>query len=188
MSFEKEKWLPVVGYESLYEVSNFGNVRRLPTIQINSRGIKRKLKGHIVPIYKKARYLYCDLTNNGITKHYRVHILVAKSFIPNPNDLPEVNHKDENKLNNNVDNLEWCDRIYNANYGNATKKIAKALGKPVLQYDLFGNLKNEYPSISECCRINGYNMSFISNCCNGKYKRAYGFIWKFKKLENENEL
>lgn len=180
MTLEDERWLPIVGYEGLYEISNHGNVKRLPIIQTNSRGIKRKLKGHLVPIYKKARYLYCDLTSNKITKHYRVHRLVAEAFIPNPEKLPEVNHKDENKENNHVNNLEWCDRLYNARYGCGKEKVAKALGKPIEQYDLNGNFIKEFPSISECTRQTGYNIGFISDCCNGKYKRAYGFIWKFK--------
>lgn len=180
MSFKNEKWLPVVGYEGLYEVSNYGNVKRLPIIQTTAKGVKRRLKGHLVPIYKKARYLYCDLTSNRTTKHHRVHRLVAEAFIPNPKKLPEVNHKDENKENNHVNNLEWCDRLYNARYGHGREKVAKALGKPVEQYDLSGNFIKEFPSISQCARQTGYNISFLSNCCNGKYKQAYGFVWKFK--------
>lgn len=180
----QEIWKDVVGYEGLYQVSNFGQVKRLNTHQTTATGVSRKLKGHIVKNYIKAQYLYCDLTSNKNTKHHRIHRLVAEAFLENPNNLPQVNHKDENKLNNNVNNLEWCDSKYNTRYGARSQKIAKALGKKVEQYDETGRLLNEYNSISDCSRKTGYSISLISRCCN-KYNmnKAYGYVWKFKKSE-----
>lgn len=108
----------VKGYEGLYEVSNYGNVRSLYTNKI------------LKPATKKRGYQYVNLYKNKKGKMYQVHRLVAESFIPNTNNLPIINHKDENSQNNNVDNLEWCTYKYNSNYGSSREKIRKSrLGK-----------------------------------------------------------
>ena len=109
-----------------------------------------------------------------------VHRLIAECFLPNPNNLPEINHINEIKTDNRVENLELCDRKYNNNYGTHNKKIAKALSKPVLQYTLDGQFVTEYPSLREVERQLGYNSGCISECCNRKSKSAYGYFWKFK--------
>ena len=114
-----------------------------------------------------------------------IHRLVAEAFIPNPSNLPVVNHKDENPKNNAVDNLEWCTTKYNLNYGTCnTRKSAKLLNGPlakaVLQYDKSGNLVREWPSVSEVERQTGFAQPHISNCCREKYKSAYGYVWCFK--------
>lgn len=120
-----EIWKPVVGWEGLYEVSNLGNVKVLDRF-VNS-GIKNnssvKRRGQILKQYDKRGYMQVTLTLNGKRKYCNVHRLVAEAFIPNPDDLPQINHKDENKLNNNVNNLEWCTAKYNCNYGNRNSKI-----------------------------------------------------------------
>ena len=108
-----EQWKTVRGYEGLYCVSNTGRVVALPK---NSRG-ERELKPCNIRGYRNVK-----LVKNGIYKNHYVHRLVAEAFIENPNQLPEVNHKDENKTNNCVENLEWCDRKYNCNYGNGQQK------------------------------------------------------------------
>lgn len=97
----------------------------------------------------------------------------------NPDNLREVNHKDEDKLNNRVDNLQWCSRSYNINYGVRNERVSKKLSKPVLQYDLDGNLIKEWPSAAEAGR-NGFNHNHISECCRGKLKSHKGYIWKYK--------
>lgn len=108
-----EEWKEVPGYEGLYEVSNTGNVRSL---------IKNKIiKGFI----NRCGYRLVGLTKNGIFKRFQVHRLVAQAFIPNPDNLPQINHKDENPSNNMVDNLEWCDATYNINYGARTDRVKK---------------------------------------------------------------
>lgn len=94
-----------------------------------------------------------------------------------------MNHKDENKLNNCVSNLEWCTNLYNHNYGTINERISQSQSKPVLQYDLNGNLIKEWKSINECGR-NGFNQGDICKCCNGKRKTAKGFIWVYKNEED----
>lgn len=113
--------------------------------------------------------------------------LVAKYFIPNPNNLPQVNHKDENKSNNCITNLEWCSNNYNTNYGNRNYNLSRSLknniktSKIVLQYDKDKNLIREWPSINEIRRSLNYCTSSIWRCCQGKQKQAYNYIWKNKE-------
>ena len=120
------------------------------------------------------------LCNNGEQKMYLVHRLVAKTFIPNPDNLPEVNHRDYNPSNNYVQNLEWCDRKYNCNYGTRIKKISEKCSKPVLQLTKDGEFVREWKSATYVERNLGYFHNYISSCCLGKHKSAYGYIWKFK--------
>lgn len=171
---KKEYWKPVVGYEGHYQVSNFGRVKSIKF------GKEIILKQHI---NIKGGYYYVCLLKNGKHKNYYVHRLVAQAFIPNPDNLPEVNHKDECKTNNVVSNLEWCDRKYNHNYGTINERISQSQSKTVLQYDLNGNLIKEWKSINECGR-NGFNQGDICKCCNGKRKTAKGFIWVYKNEED----
>ena len=109
-----EEWRPVVGYEGLYEVSNTGQIRSID--KYDTKG--RFLRGKILKLLKcRNGYLMIGLNKNGIRKGYLVHRLVADAFIERPDGLYEVNHKDEDKTNNIVENLEWCDHKYNNNYG-----------------------------------------------------------------------
>lgn len=162
---KKEYWKPIKGYEGLYMVSNWGRVKSIKF------GKERILK----PVTNSSGYLLVGLYKNNIEKKYSVHRLVAEAFIPNPYNLPQVNHRDENKLNNNVDNLEWCTNEYNINYGTRTERYSK----PVLQYTLDGEFVGEWPSARECGR-NGFNQGSVSACCRGKLKTHRGFIWKYK--------
>ena len=100
-----EEWKKIPGYEGLYEVSNMGNVRN-----VRRNKLLRLSKTN-------NRYIRVSLCKNGIKTGLTVHRLVAEAFLPNPDNLPEVNHKDEDKTNNRVENLEWCDHKYNMNYG-----------------------------------------------------------------------
>lgn len=123
----EEIWKDVVGYEGYYQVSNKGNVRSVDRLVSSKLGSYRKINGkNIKPRNKEnidGNYLTVNLKINGIGKTKFVHRLVAEAFIPNPNNFQQVNHKDENKLNNEVSNLEWCDAKYNSNYGERNKKI-----------------------------------------------------------------
>lgn len=185
----EEIWKNIKDYEGLYQVSNWGRVKSL----------KRLVKSHnkwgecYITINEKILktfdnnlgYLFIRLSKNNKIKNYYIHKLVAEHFIPNPNNLPEVNHKDECKSNNIYTNLEWCDRKYNVNYGNRLKKISKKLknkkewSKPVIQYTLDGQFVKEWESINEADR-NGYNHGHIAACCLGKRKTHKGYIWKYK--------
>ncbi len=112
-----EIWKDIKDYEGLYQVSNLGRVKSLG----NSNTRKEKI---LKPVYH-ARYYQVTLSKNNVCIQYRIHRLVAEAFIPNPKHLPIINHKDENPLNNCVENLEWCDAIYNNNYNNKGKRISK---------------------------------------------------------------
>ena len=146
-------------------------------------------KRYLKPIKNGRGYLFVGLSNKSGRKKFAIHRLVAQTFIPNPNNFPVVNHKDENKLNNCVDNLEWCTVKYNTNYGMAQEKrlrntdISKYC-KPVLQFDIKGNLMNRFISINEACRTFGFNDSYISKCCKGKKETAYGYVWKYERSDD----
>ena len=171
----EEIWKDIKDYEGHYQVSNLGRAKSLDRY-IKGKGHSLQFKkGRILkPMKDSNGYLKVRLCNGEKSKTFNLHRLVAEVFIPNPNNYKEVNHKDENKSNNIVSNLEWCDRKYNINYGTRTEKCSK----PVLQYDLNGNLIKEWKSINECGR-NGFNQGDICKCCNGKLKTAKGFIWKY---------
>ena len=176
---KKEYWKSVVGYEGLYEVSNWGRVKSFDTYRKGINGSIRCCKGKIIKYQKtKHGYLQVGLWKNGQCKHYYVHRLVAEAFIPNPNNLPIINHKDENKQNNIVSNLEWCTYQYNNTYGKMNINRNKQK-KKILQYDLEGNFIKEWESIAECNR-NGFLQSKIILCCQGERKTHKGFIWRYK--------
>lgn len=164
------------GYEGLYEVSDLGRVRSLNRY-VNYYGGLRLAKGKILkPVSVSGGYLQVYIGKKNVKL---VHRLIAEAFIPNPNNLPCVNHKDENKTNNKLENLEWCDYSYNNRYNNKNLKIGEKLSKTLYQYTLDGEFVNTWTSLSECSRQTGYNNSAISNVCNGKQKTAYGFKWSY---------
>ena len=118
-----EIWKDIKGYEGLYQISNFGNVKRLQHEEHNCRQGHRVLKERLKnPSFDKKGYLQVSLSKNNKRITRRVHRLVAEVFISNPNEYPMINHKDENKTNNNVNNLEWCDARYNVNYSISKRK------------------------------------------------------------------
>lgn len=169
-----EEWKDIEGYEGKYQVSSLGNIKSL-----NYNG-KKEIK-QLKPCIKGGNYYGVVLCKNGIKKELQIHRLVAQAFIPNPNNLPEVNHKDENKINNCVDNLEWCTSKYNANYGNRNKKLSLLKNKKVNQYDLQGNFIKQWDSLTEINKQLGFCISSIGKCCNKikKHKTAYGYKWEY---------
>lgn len=190
-----EIWKDIKGFEGLYKVSNYG---RIKSLNYNRERIEKILK------QKKTKhgYLSVVLFKNKKRHHFFVHRLVAEAFIPNTNNLPFINHKDENKQNNFVGtpennftdgNLEWCDTKYNINYGTRNERVGKKLSiqrrgvyntkksKPVLQYTLYGDFIREFPSQAEVQRQLGFSQATISSCCRGIIKSHGGYIWKFKK-------
>lgn len=176
-----EQWRDIEGYEGLYQVSDWGRVKSLNYLHT---GVERLLVG----IKNKDGYLRVCLWKDGKRKWCKVHRLVTQAFIPNPYGLPQVNHKDENPANNVVSNLEWCDCKYNINYGTHNERIAKALSKPVYQYTKDGSLVRSYPSVREAERRTGYRNSTISECCNGKQKSAYGYLWSYNLFAPRGRL
>ena len=172
----KEIWKDIKGYESLYRVSNLGRVKSLER--------KRKTKNNNMAIVKERilkhkidKYGYCSvsLSKEGKLYYYTVHRLVAQAFIPNPNNLPQVNHKDENKLNNCVDNLEWCTNKYNSRFSNSI---------PILQFDLQGNFIKEWECITDASTSLNIDRKTICAICKHKkhYYTAKGFTFQYKYL------
>lgn len=167
-----ETWIDVKGYEGLYQVSNLGNVKSLG----NDKKRKEKI---LIPSLNNKGYQKVNLCKNGKDETRKVHRLVAEHFIPNPDNLPQVNHRDEDKTNNCVNNLEWCDAAYNNKYGTRTAKTSK----PIIQYTKDGQFVAEFPSTMEAARQTGVSVGNICSCCKGnpKYSHAGGYIWRYKE-------
>lgn len=145
------------GYEGLYQVSNFGRVKSLS----NEKTRKEK----ILNITHRNKYNLVTLYKNHTRTTFSVHRLVAQAFIPNPDNLPQVNHKDENKLNNKVDNLEWCTQIYNVNYSHA--KSVQCIETGIV-----------YKSLTEAGKINNIQLGLLCRVCNKNNYTAGGYHWK----------
>lgn len=173
----KEIFKTIPNYEN-YLIGNYGTVKNK--------------NGKIIKSFNDNGYKRVGLYKNGKQKFYKVHRLVAKVFIPNPQNLPFVNHKNELRNDNYFKNLEWCDCKYNVNYGSCQKKKGKTLSKllenrqdlskKVCQYDKNKTLIATYLSIQEASRKTGINFSLISKCCNGYLKSTHNYIWNFKLM------
>ena len=176
----KEIWKDIEGYEGRYQVSNFGNVRSVDRVFTDTLGRKVNRKGKLLKCDTNGRYKLVRLYNisQGKVIALLVHRLVAQAFIPNPDNLPCVNHKDEDKTNNSVDNLEWCTYQYNNSYNDKGRRISATKSKPVYQFDLNGNLIKEWKSMAEAGKSLGIDAGNISAACSGKLKTYKGFIWK----------
>ena len=168
IKWDLEIWKPIPDYSN-YMVSNLGRVKSINW----HRG---KIEKYIKPYITHKGYLRIRLTKDAITKQFSIHRLVAKTFIPNPDNLPQVNHINEDKTDNRVENLEWCTNEYNHNYGSRNNKTAKALSKPVLQFTLDGEFVKRWNSAREIERETGFK---VSECCNGKLKTSHNYKWGY---------
>ena len=193
-----EIWLPIENYED-YQVSNHGRVKSLNYNKTKQEQILKQ-------VTTKYGYKQVGLCKNGTPKMLYVHRLVASAFIPNPNNYPFINHKDEVKTNNHVDNLEWCTAQYNNNYGTRNEKVSKALsgenchlfGKFGKEHPMYGKLGKEHPNSKQIIQLTldnevvrtfdstmdverelGFNHAHISKCCKGRYKSSYGYKWAY---------
>lgn len=176
----------VTDYEGLYQISNYGNVKSLG----NDKSRKEKI---LKPQADGGGYLQVILCKDGKMKHHKVHRLVANAFIDNPDNLPQVNHRDECKTNNTVDNLEWCTNEYNTNYGTRNQRMAETQTNrtdqsiPIDMLTKDGELVLTFPSLHEAMRWlrnNDYPSASDGNiikCCKGieHYNTAYGFKWRY---------
>ena len=185
---ENEVWKDIEGYEGIYQVSNLGRVRSLDRICIMKNGRKRLHKGRIMAFFVgHDGYLIVKLCAKSSKVSYRVHRLVANAFIHNPDNLPLVNHKDENKTNNVASNLEWCTQKYNVNYGTTIARLSAShrnhpkLSKPIEQYTMDGHFVTSYPSSKEAQRQTGIHAVDIALCCRGIYSQSGGYHWKYKE-------
>ena len=201
-----EEWRDIKGYEGLYQVSNLGKVRSLDRYRKQKGNSIAFIKGRILKHTVCSTTGYCMVAlykDKGI-KMCTIHRLVAKAFLPNPGNLPQVNHKNECKWDNTVWNLEWCTREYNCKYGTAIERMTNTLtgrkltnehklniskarkgvyntnnSKKVYQLTLNNELVKEWPSTMEIQRTLCFDNTNISRCCRGKRESYKGFKWSY---------
>ena len=180
----REEWKDITGYEGLYQVSNTGKVKSLErTIWNSGRGCYRTVPERILKAKSNCNgYITVQLYKEGKKKYCRINRLVAIAFIPNPDNLPEVNHKDKIRTNNCVQNLEWCTKQYNIEYSKA---------KAVIGINKVSGLIVEFPSAYEAERVLSVTHQNVCACCNGKLKSAKGYYWMYadesEEVANEQE-
>lgn len=174
----EEIWRDIKGFENKYQISNYGRVKSL----VRNKRLNNQIRKTTI---SNEGYEKIVLTNKKYTKTFYIHRLVAETFIPNPKKLKEVNHKDEIKTNNYVENLEWCTRKYNINYGKRNNKSSNTLkennynSKQIFQYDLNGKLIKKWKSVTEAANFLKINKSILSNICNKNMSFYNGFYWSF---------
>ena len=188
---ENEIWKDIPGFEGVYQASNKGCIKSVSRIDLGGRRWNERLLSIVTD---KNGYKKVGLHHGKYHKNRPVHRLVAMAFIPNPNDYPQINHKDENPGNNNVENLEWCDYLYNRNYGHRNEKAARTqsmrlkgrvphpdMMKSVYRIDkVSGEVIDIYESASAAARACGLLESKISLVCNGKRHTTGGYKWRYK--------
>lgn len=166
----QEIWKDIKGYENRYQVSNLGKIRRK---NYDYRSPKYRI---LKPKIEKNGYYRITLSFNNCSKTYGIHRLVAQAFIPNPNNYPIINHKDENPSNNYVENLEWCTYSYNSSYGSARYRKFK---KAIIQCDLEGNVIRKWDSAHEVERTLGIPHQQINSNLKLRQPTCHGYIWKY---------
>jgi len=184
----KEVWKDIPNYEGYYQVSNLGRVKSLKRRVYAGRKRTRWQYERILSNKKNNGngYVVVALNKDGISTNKYVHRLVAEIFIPNIHNLKYINHKDENKKNNCVNNLEWCSAQYNSTYNDIHIKRGIKLrnnkySKKVIKLDDNDNVIKEYPSISEASRQNGVSYQAISDCLRSKQKHSANYKWVYKE-------
>lgn len=175
-----EIWKDIKGYEGIYQISNLGRVRGCDRYVNTPNNGKRLIVGKIISQKMRGQYKIVHLYIRHKPKMFSVHRLVAQAFIPNPDNLPMVNHKDENPLNNIVSNLEWCTNKYNINYGSCLTKRSIKLGTGVEQIDRkTGEHIATFTSITRASKTTGLSRTTISKILNGKRDKIVSpYLWK----------
>ena len=187
LNFEKEIWKDIPNYEGLYQISNLGRVKSLERFRKGKNGSLSSVKEKILkPGILNSGYYIIGLTKQSILKFYYVHRLVWESFNGSIPEGYEINHLDEIPSNNRLSNLSLVTHKENINYGTRTerstkKRINGKCSKPVLQFTLDDILVKEYPSTKQVERELGFGQGNIVNCCKGKVKQVYGYIWRYKE-------
>jgi hypothetical protein len=186
-NIQEEIWKDVVGYEGYYQVSSFGRIKSVDRQMADANGVIHKYKGKIKALSLDNKgYLKLQLWRNNNKTTKKVHRFVALAFIPNPTNLPQVNHKDGNKSNAHVDNLEWIDNRGNQIHSFTVLGRKQKSGfdhwqsKPVFQFNSDGNLIATHGSVTEAYRVTGVHPGLILGHISGKYKKSkYPFKWAF---------
>lgn len=171
-----EIWNPIPGFDG-YKASSLGRIKMLSQRKMLKGGEIMSNERILTPQITHQGYLSVSI--NGFPRF--VHRLVALAFIPNPKNLPCVNHKDENKANPLPENLEWCNIRYNILYGTAIYRRAKTRGHSVLQYTIDGDFIAEHLSMGMAAKSIGVKSAGdICMCCKGQRPVAYGYVWRYK--------
>ena len=181
-----EEFRDIKGYEGLYQISNYGRTKRLEKKEMlksknqhitfcSYRIVKEKI---LANIYCKG-YCRVTLSKNNIKIIFQVHRLVALAFMSNPNNYSIINHKNEIKNDNRVDNLEWCTSKQNCNYGNRNKKISIKVQKKIAQFDNSNKIIKIWDSVSEASKYYKTTISNITHCLKMRNKSACGYIWRY---------
>ena len=189
METKTEIWKDIKGFEGRYQVSNMGRVRSLDMVLEgknwqSSDPFEYQRSGKVLkPMKQRNGYYRVCLRHNSKAKYFIIHRLVALAFIPNPNKLPCINHKDEDKANNVVSNLEWCTHKYNSNYGTRNERLREYsisnVMRPVVQYDMEGKVIDTFESLSDAANKTGIPNADISGVCKGRRKTTHGYVFKF---------
>ena len=184
MKIINEEWKTIERTNGNYEIINLGRVKSKERIYLSGENyrIKKKTGGKLLnQTLNKDGYPTVSLRLDDGKRHtLKVHRLVALAFIQNTKNLPQINHKDENKENNRVDNLEWCTSKYNANYGTRNKRMIKQKYlKAVIMLDLSGNELKRFESLGDASRETGFDISAIIRVCKGKQRTSMGYKWKY---------
>ena len=181
----QEEWRPVKGYEGIYEVSSLARVRSLDIIKDFTSKVgnptKRRFRGQIrKQLLSNSGYMFINLYDHEHKSRTEyVHRIVAGAFIPNPNNFPQVNHKDECKTNNLPENLEWCDGIYNTNYGTGMNRMAAKRAKTVEQVTLEGIVIAQFLGVPAASRATGFGQSNIERAVRNQGATACGYYWRY---------
>ncbi|MBP5311893.1 MAG: HNH endonuclease [Clostridia bacterium] len=169
-----EFWKDIPGFENLYQISSNGRVK-----SFRKSSKLHRVNEHILkPYLSNNGYYQVTLYSGTYKKKLLIHRLVADAFLPNPEHLPQVNHKDENRLNNNVDNLEWCTPAYNNSYGTAIHRAIDTKSKPVIQLTLERVPLAIYRSAKTAAELLSFNAHSIRDCCNNA-SAGYGYYWEY---------
>lgn len=181
-----EVWKDVPEYEGIYQASTYGRFKSLKRekISVNRWGTYKCIipetimNAHI----QDSGYRLISLSKDSVKHTYKVARLIAKTFLPVfETDMNQVNHKDENKSNDSVENLEWCTQDYNTNYGTRNERIKEKISKSVLWYDIEGNFFYEFKSLRAASEFTGCCASDISMCCRGLFRQTNGYVFKYKE-------
>lgn len=179
MDYSDEIWKPVKSLNSICKTKEF-YANQYGHIKIVNQ-VRRQYAIYRSFNHNSRGYARICTRINEKTKNFSIHRLVAEAWIPNPNNLPFINHKDQNKSNNEISNLEWCNNKYNSTYMDARIRAGRSNRKYILQYDLEGNFIARHFGLVECAKNTNCSKSDVSNCCKGRVFQAKGNIFIYEK-------